>query len=72
MFHRLLMREQFGKGESACGTVVFAEEIQALDGREDAFGDRVAAFPGSQHAAIMRAGDVADVNLNGRHTGQPE
>ena len=72
MFHRLLMGEQFGEGESTCGTVVFAEQIQTFDGREDSFGDRVAAFPGDQHAAIARAGDVADVHLNGRHTGEPK
>src|SRR5271170_6691947 len=72
LLHRQLVSKQFGESERAGGPVVLAEQIEPLDRRQDALGNRVAGLRGDQQLAVMRVGDVADVDLDGGHPGQPE
>src|SRR5271154_5642845 len=72
LFHRQLVSKQFGEGERAGGSVVLTEQVEPLDRRQDALGDRVAGLRGDQQLAVMRVGDVADVDLDSGHPGQPE
>jgi hypothetical protein len=64
--------KQFGEREGAGGPVVFAEQVEPLHRREDSLGNRVASLRGGQQSAVTGVGDVADVDLNGGHPGQPE
>jgi len=63
--------EELGERECAGGPVVLAEQIKPLDRRQDSLGDRVARLRGDQQRAVTRVGDIADVDLNGGHSGQP-
>src|SRR3984885_12548638 len=72
LLHRQLVSKQFGEGKRAGGPVVLAEQIEPLDRRQDALGNRVAGLRADQQLAVMRVGDVADVALDGGHPGQPE
>src|SRR6202046_3541255 len=72
LLHCQLVSKQFGEGERAGGPVVLAEQVEPLDRRQDALGDRVAGLRGDQQLAVMRVGDVSDVDLDGGHPGQPE
>ena len=72
LFDRQLVREQFGEGERAGGAVVLAEQVEPLDRGQDALGDRVAGLRATPAVAVARIGDVADVDLDGGHPGQPQ
>src|SRR5271163_1909131 len=72
LLHRQLVSQQFGEGERAGGPVVLAQQIEPLDRRQDALGNRVAGLRGNQQLAVMWVGDVPDVDLDGAHPGQPE
>ena len=53
-------------------TVQAATEIEFWHAMSGALGERVAGVTGHQHGPVPRIGDVADVDLDGRHPGQPQ
>jgi hypothetical protein len=64
--------QQFGEGERPGRPVVLAQQVEPLDRGQYTFGDRVASVVEHQQVPVARIGDVADIDLNGGHPGQPE